>query len=44
MPVTHDVLGTIVWRNARWVSVEAAVVVLHKVGGEDVFNFTYLIN
>jgi hypothetical protein len=34
----------ILWRNARWLRLEAAVVVLHKVRGGGVFNFNYLIN
>ncbi len=34
----------IFWRNAGWLRLEAAVVVLHKVGGGVVFKFNYLIN
>ncbi len=30
--------------HLRWLRLEAAVVVLHKVGGGVVFNFNYLIN
>jgi hypothetical protein len=39
----HVVGLRILWRNAGWLRSEAAVVVLHKVGGGVVFNFNYLI-
>ncbi len=42
--ILHVVGLRILWRNARWLRLEAAVVVLHKVGGGVVFNFNYLIN
>ncbi len=40
----HVVGLRILWRNAGWFRSEAAVVVLHKVGGGVVCNFNYLIN
>ena len=42
--ILHVVGLRILWRNARWLRLEAAVVVLHKVGGGVVFNVNYLIN
>ncbi len=40
----HVVGPRILWRNAWWLRLEEAVVILHKVGGGVVFNFNYLIN
>jgi hypothetical protein len=34
----------IISSNAGWLRLEAALVVLHKVGGGVAFNFNYLIN
>ncbi len=42
--ILHVVGLRFLWRNAGWLRLEAAVVVLHKVGGGVIFNFTYLIN
>jgi hypothetical protein len=42
--ILHAVGLRILWRNAGWLRLEAAMVVLHKVGGGAVFNFNYLIN
>ncbi len=42
--ILHVVRLRILWRNAGWLRSEAAVVILHKVGGRVVFNFNYLIN
>ncbi len=39
----HVVGLRILWRIAGWLRSEAAVVVLHKVGGGVVFDFKYLI-
>jgi hypothetical protein len=42
--ILHVVGLRILWRNAGWLRLEAAVVLLHKVGGWVVFNLNYLIN